>query len=93
MIVDDNKSRVESAIVAARGFIDKKYPNVRDNVEVIGLVHSSMYDGHYMILEEISTPLFFNCDHVAKALERNGNRVEIAQAQRLTLKRNLDDRE
>lgn len=73
----------------AKKYIEQKVKQGGSPVEVIGLLHSSTYDGFHMVLDEKKRRLFFTCDRVARSLEEGGEKH--VSAQQLKKKRKLDD--
>ena len=57
---------------ARKYYIEQQVSAGKPKVEIIGLVHSSTFDGYHMVLEDrcaaCAAQLFFPCDHVAKSL-------------------------
>lgn len=89
LIIDDDAEKVNEAISVAKKYIEQKVEQGGTSVEVIGLLHSSTYDGFYMVLDKKKRPLFFTCDRVARSLEEGGEKH--VSVQQLKKKQKLDD--
>jgi hypothetical protein len=86
LIIGRDQQVVQYGMSNVRSYINKKHSDEED-VEIIGLVHSSTFDSYQMFLEGRDKSFFFVCDRVAKSLELEENKVNSAQR----LKRKRDD--